>query len=289
MEEYLQNMKTLRSQMNDVEDLAAKISVEEQTQITSIHTMELDLNLAKSETRTLKEEIERMVKAKGQICSQILDKQKKIASLEADSSTLSQTLELIQQEKLSLSAKLKEKRAYYIKVVEELNAKLQEQQDWINARKLEMEVRELRVVQGKFDEQTGEIEGKSTYEIHQVTANQEYEQNKEYKDLRNKLELVKANLEEIKLNKSKLISENRKVEQSIQQLKCRANSFPPELGAMDIKALEEEHQALLSDKAGETEYLQSLQNQIEQLKGISHVVKCECGEEYVVQMMESCA
>lgn len=35
---------------------------------------------------------------------------------------------------------------------------------------------------------------------------------------------------------------------------------------MDIKTLEEEHNALLSDKAGETEYLQSLLDQIEKLK-----------------------
>lgn len=39
-----------------------------------------------------------------------------------------------------------------------------------------------------------------------------------------------------------------------------------ELKEMDKKSLEEEIQALLSDKAAETEYLQSLQNQIEMLK-----------------------
>lgn len=38
----------------------------------------------------LKEEIERMMKAKGLICSEILEKQRKITSLEADSSTLAQ-------------------------------------------------------------------------------------------------------------------------------------------------------------------------------------------------------
>ena len=40
----------------------------------------------------------------------------------------------------------------------------------------------------------------------------------------------------------------------------------PELREMDTKTLEEEHIALLSDKAGETEYLQSLLEQIEKLK-----------------------
>ncbi|KAF2297253.1 hypothetical protein GH714_020033 [Hevea brasiliensis] len=39
-----------------------------------------------------------------------------------------------------------------------------------------------------------------------------------------------------------------------------------ELLAMDVKTLEEEYKALLSDKAGELEYLQSLQGQVEKLK-----------------------
>ncbi|KAF7849488.1 hypothetical protein BT93_L0730 [Corymbia citriodora subsp. variegata] len=43
MEDYLQYMKTLRCQMNDVEDQAAKISVEEQMQITTIQSLESDL------------------------------------------------------------------------------------------------------------------------------------------------------------------------------------------------------------------------------------------------------
>ncbi|TQD89743.1 hypothetical protein C1H46_024737 [Malus baccata] len=53
---------------------------------------------------------------------------------------------------------------------------------------------------------------------------------------------------------------------------------------MDIKRLEEEFNALLSDKAGETEYLKTLQDQIVKLKGISHVVKCACGVEYKVEL-----
>ena len=47
---------------------------------------------AKSETKKLKEEIDRMILVKGQIRSQILEKQRKIASLESDSSTLAQVL-----------------------------------------------------------------------------------------------------------------------------------------------------------------------------------------------------
>lgn len=40
----------------------------------------------------------------------------------------------------------------------------------------------------------------------------------------------------------------------------------PELKAAGLTALEEEYKALLSDKAGETEYLQSLEKQVEKLK-----------------------
>lgn len=94
----------------DVEDQAVKLSVEEQMQITTIQTMEKDVDSAQSEAKRLKHDADQMVKEKGQICLRILEKQKKIASLESDSSTLTQTLELIQQEKVSLSAKITEYR-----------------------------------------------------------------------------------------------------------------------------------------------------------------------------------
>ncbi|GAY54592.1 hypothetical protein CUMW_157890 [Citrus unshiu] len=142
MEEYLQYMKTLRSQMNDVEDQAAKVSVEEQTQISTIQSLENDLvsgSLSvllrflvyfetKTETKKFKEDAEKMTMEKGQICAQILEKQRKIASLESDSSTLSQTLELITQERVSISSKLVEKSTYYNKVTEDISKKLQLQQ-----------------------------------------------------------------------------------------------------------------------------------------------------------------
>ncbi|MCL7038299.1 hypothetical protein MKW94_018630 [Papaver nudicaule] len=276
MEEYLHNMKTLRSQMNDVEEQAAMISVDEQTQITSIHTMELDLNSAKSETKRLKEDTERMLQAKGKICSQILERQKKIASLESDSSTLFQTLELLEQERISLHAKVQEKRAYYAKSVEDLRAKLQERQDWIKTNM------NKTGAQGKPEENDGAHEGDYMIEDDLIIDDQEF------KDLRTKLEAMKAELEEIRANKSKLLFENRELEQSIQQLKSRVDGYPPELGAMDINGLTEEHKALLSDKAEETEYLQSLQHQISKLKGITHIVHCECGVQYKLEMMEAC-
>ncbi|KAK4570661.1 hypothetical protein RGQ29_029494 [Quercus rubra] len=227
MEDYLLCMKTLRSQMNDVEDQTAKITVEEQMQLTTIHTLEIDLNSAKSETKQLKEDTEKMMKAKGQICSQILERQRKIVSLESDSSTLAQTLELIQQEKASLSSKLLEMRTYFTKVGEEIDAKFQEQQ-----------------VKDRISEQTGETEGKSSIDG----------------------DLIMDNL----------------MKQLLEQVKFKENDFEPELRTMDIKTLEEEHNALLLDKAGVIEYLQTLPSQIETLKGISHVITCACGKEYKV-------
>ncbi|KAF8025142.1 hypothetical protein BT93_F2094 [Corymbia citriodora subsp. variegata] len=94
----------------DMEDQATKISVEEQMLITTIQSLESDLTSAKSEDQKLKEETEQMMTAKGDICSQILDKQRKVASLESDCRTLTQTLELVRQERVGLLAKLVEKR-----------------------------------------------------------------------------------------------------------------------------------------------------------------------------------
>ncbi|KAG6737167.1 hypothetical protein POTOM_059792 [Populus tomentosa] len=108
------------------------------------------------------------------------------------------------------------------------------------------------------------------------------------KNLIAKLDSAKSKLVEIAQMKSKLVTENNKMKQSIEQLKGSAKDFKTELFEMDIKTLEEEYKALLSDRAGEIEYLQSLQKQIKQLKDISHMVKCACGVEYKVAM-ELCA
>ncbi|KAM4068344.1 hypothetical protein ACJW30_12G003500 [Castanea mollissima] len=262
MEDYLLYMKTLRSQMNDVEDQTAKITVEEQMQLTTIQTLEIDLNSAKSETKQLKEDTEQMMKAKGEICSQILERQRKIVSLESDSSTLAQTLELIQQEKASLSSKLLEMRTYFTKVGEEINAKLEEQQ-----------------VKDRIGEQTGETEGKSSIDGDLIMDNLGGEAKN---NLMAKLDAAKAKLDEISRMKSKLIMENSKMKQLLEQVKFKENDFEPELRTMDIKTLEEEHNALLLDKAGVIEYLQTLPSQIETLKGISHIITCACGKEYKV-------
>ncbi|KAJ0025998.1 hypothetical protein Pint_06869 [Pistacia integerrima] len=94
----------------EVEDQTAKVTVEEQMLITTINSMENDLVSAKSDTKLLREEAEKVNKGNGQICAQISAKQRKIASLESDSSTLNQTMELMQQERVSSSKKIAEKR-----------------------------------------------------------------------------------------------------------------------------------------------------------------------------------
>lgn len=52
--------------------------------------LKLLYNAVKCQTSQLREEIARILEKKGQICSMILEKQRKIASLGADSSTLNQ-------------------------------------------------------------------------------------------------------------------------------------------------------------------------------------------------------
>lgn len=140
------------------EDQAAKISVvEEQMLISTIQTFAKDLDLAKSETRRVKKEPDQTVKTKGHLSSQILEKQKKPTTLESDSATLNQTLELIEQERIRLSAKLIEKSTYYTKVAEEINAKLQEQQERITSYNLSSKVGQHDMVKNKAGDKTCQI------------------------------------------------------------------------------------------------------------------------------------
>ncbi|VVB11780.1 unnamed protein product [Arabis nemorensis] len=253
MEEYLQYMKTLRSQMNDVEDHAAKVSVEEQMQITTIKTLEIDLDHALSEIKRLKEETDQKTRTKGEICSRILGNQRKIASMESDSATLAQSLELILQERDSIAAKLAMKRFNYLKTAEEARTKLEEQKGWF--------VSHIRNETG----QQGQKNDSATKE--------------------NQMELsdsARAKLDQAKQMRSNLMQENSEMKLAIEQVKHKINELKPELMSLDIKILEDEYTALLSDESGEAEYLHSLQCQAEKLKGISYIAKCDCGEEYSV-------
>ncbi|CAN4119722.1 unnamed protein product [Withania somnifera] len=267
MEEYLQCMKTLRTQINDVEDQAVKISAEEQMQITTLQNLENEINSVKSQTHHLREEIATILEKKGHVCPMILEKQRKIASLGADSSTLNQTSELLQQERNNLSAKLLQKSGYYSTTIEEVTAQLGEQQDWIKDCKQNLWVGENDQVTNKIGEETGETE--------------ENQDNVE-KILKTNLTDAKTKLKQMSVLKSKLVRENSQVRRSIELLKSKIEKA--QLREMDSKSLQEECQALLSDKAGEAGYLQSLQLQIAKLMRISNSIKCSCGEEFKIDM-----
>ncbi|KAL1222182.1 hypothetical protein V5N11_011060 [Cardamine amara subsp. amara] len=251
MEEYLQYMKTLRSQMTDVEDHAAKVSVEEQMQFTTISTLEKDLDHALTEIKRLKEETDQKTRKKGEICSHILEKQRKISSMDSDSVNLAQSLELILQERDSISAKLVSKRSNYVKTAEEARTKLEEQKGWFISH---------------MSNETG----------------QQGQKEETRKNLMELSDSARAKLDQAKQLRSNLIQDNSKIKLSIEHVKHKINEFKPELMSVDIKVLEEEYTALLSDESGEADYLSSLQSQAEKLKGISYITKCDCGEEYSV-------
>ncbi|RWR76193.1 switch-associated protein 70 isoform X1 [Cinnamomum micranthum f. kanehirae] len=163
--------------------------------------------------------------------------------------------------------------------MEDMSFKLHEQQDWFKSHKPIKEVEERTL--GHTAKNCSKMH-LADMDIHQTGC---YTSEK-YKDLETQLESAKAKHEEITAKKSKLALENSKIKQNIEQLRSRFDDFPAELKAMDINALEEEQKALLSDKAGEMEYLQSLQERTKQIKAISEVVKCHCGQEYAVEMSQ---
>ncbi|KAI3773689.1 hypothetical protein L1987_48219 [Smallanthus sonchifolius] len=105
-----------------------------------------------------------------------------------------------------------------------------------------------------------------------------------YKNIVTKIDAAKAKFNNLKQMRSELTSERHKVKQSLEELKCRIENYEPKLRDMPSQALQEEVQALMSDKSGETEYQESMQSQIDTVKEISHTVKCGCGDEYKVEV-----
>lgn len=125
-------MKSLRSYMNDLEDDAAKRSVEEQQQRTAIDAHDSDVALVMAQAKQASEEAERLATARAKVGMQMAEKQGRIATLDIECATLKQTLELLRQETASTFVKLCEKRLFYTKRTETLTVKLQEQQEWFS-------------------------------------------------------------------------------------------------------------------------------------------------------------
>ncbi|XP_048130145.1 uncharacterized protein LOC115755456 isoform X3 [Rhodamnia argentea] len=205
----------------------------------------------------------------------------KVASLESDCRTLTQTLELVHQERVSLLAKLVEKSTYYAKVAQDINVKFQQLQGWLNCRILSSDTEVRDLVKETMDEEKVAAVARGKLSNHLLTDNVNNEASKE---LTFSVDSATAKLDEIKRTKAKLAAENSAMKQRIEQMKSQSNEFQEELRAMDVKTLEREQKALLADIVGETEFLKSLQNQIEKLKGISQLAKCACGQEYKIEL-----
>uniref|UniRef100_K3YJB0 Uncharacterized protein n=1 Tax=Setaria italica TaxID=4555 RepID=K3YJB0_SETIT len=251
MEEYLENMKSLRSYMNDLEEDAAKRSAEEQQQRTAIDAHDADIALVRAQSKQASEEAEQLATARAQVCVEMLEKQGRIATLDVECATLKQTLELLHQEIASTSAKLNEKRLFYTKTTETLTVKLQEQREWF-----------------------GSLKNKSTtMELHGSDVGNKH------RELFTQLEAAQLKIEDINSKRSRLLSEISKVKQILEQEKNIFAGFPAALQQMDMKSLEEEYKALQGDKAVEIEYFHSLEETISGMKGISEPVKCCCGLE----------
>jgi len=62
----------------------------------------------------------------------------------------------------------------------------------------------------------------------------------------------------------------------------------PELMSVDIKILEEEYTALLSDESGEAEYLSSLQSQAEKLKVTLILYRRDLITNYMIMTTSTC-
>ncbi|KAK8966425.1 hypothetical protein KSP40_PGU003963 [Platanthera guangdongensis] len=135
MEEYSQNLRSLWSQMNDIEEVSAKRLAEEQQQKRAIDSLVKDILAVTSEATRLNAESKELEKENAQICYQILEKQNKISSLENETSALSQSLELLRQQTVSASAGLEDKRLNFSKITKDIVLKLQLGHDWLNSYK----------------------------------------------------------------------------------------------------------------------------------------------------------
>ncbi|CAA7397893.1 unnamed protein product [Spirodela intermedia] len=209
------------------------------------------------ETKELIQEADELTKRNAQLRCQILEKQKKISSLEIESATLSQTLELLHKEFDTLQEKVKEERIYYEKVAKEMNSNLQGQQDWINSHKLEKTSSAISVKdigEKLLDHSGGSLSSELPSAEEMTRAKQGLELIQ--------VDSASAKLDELKAKTSEVSLNTVELKQRIAQFQLKTEGFPCEIKTAETKILEEEHQALLTDKGGELEYLQSLQERI---------------------------
>ncbi|TKW09726.1 hypothetical protein SEVIR_6G121200v4 [Setaria viridis] len=285
MEEYLENMKSLRSYMNDLEEDAAKRSAEEQQQRTAIDAHDADIALVRAQSKQASEEAEQLATARAQVCVEMLEKQGRIATLDVECATLKQTLELLHQEIASTSAKLNEKRLFYTKTTETLTVKLQEQRvhfclfEWFGSLKNKSTTMELHVVTSQCKQTFIEGERHGTFNSEGSLDQLGSDVGNKHRELFTQLEAAQLKIEDINSKRSRLLSEISKVKQILEQEKNIFAGFPAALQQMDMKSLEEEYKALQGDKAVEIEYFHSLEETISGMKGISEPVKCCCGLE----------
>ncbi|KXG20090.1 uncharacterized protein LOC8072628 isoform X1 [Sorghum bicolor] len=289
MEEYLESMKSLRSYMNDLEDDAAKRSVEEQQQRTAIDAHDADIALVRAQAKQASEEAEQLGIARAKVGMQMAEKQGRIAALEIECATLKQTLELLHQETASTFVKLSEKRLFYTKTTETLTVKLQEQQEWLSM-KNKITGKERHVAKSQSKQNI--IEGEKHVMFNSEGSLDKFFSIKQESDPPNKhgklyTQLVSAQLkiQDIKSQRSALLLEISKIKQILEQEKNIIAGFPAALKQMGMKSLEEEYKALQGDKSGEVEYFQSLDETINVMKGVSDPVKCRCGLEYDVKLV----
>ncbi|KAF2919147.1 hypothetical protein DAI22_08g111500 [Oryza sativa Japonica Group] len=222
MEEYLANMKTLRSYMSDLEEEATKRSAEEQRQRTAIDAHGADLAQVRAQTKQASEESEQLSKARAELCVEISEKQGRIATLEIECATLKQTLELLHQEIASTSSKLIEKRLFYTKTIESLTVKLQEQQEWLGAFKLKVE--ESQSKQNLQGQSHGILNSCGSLDKGNDIGSKQGE-------LRIQLESTKHKIDEIKEKQSALLTEISESKQVIEQEKNAISGFLVCLGS----------------------------------------------------------
>ncbi|XP_037465166.1 uncharacterized protein LOC119337155 isoform X2 [Triticum dicoccoides] len=213
MEEYLANMRTLRCYMNDLEEEAAKRSAEEQRQRTAIDAHDSDIALVRAQAKQVSDEAEHLAKARAHVCVEMAEKQGRIASLEVVGATLKQTLDLLQLEITSTSAKLGQKRLFYTKTIETLSVKLQEHQGWLDSDNNKMVAIEPFAVEAPMNKQNF-FEGKR-YEVLNLGGSIDKESD------------VGKKLLDIKAKGSQLLLEISECKQTLEQESDVTASFPP--------------------------------------------------------------